>query len=720
MDQDADGDGFTGACGDCNDSNAAINPHATEACDRIDNNCDALIDAEAGNAALCSACQDVDADGFTNCDGDCNDSSNAVYPGAVEVCDLLDNDCDRQVDLDENGLRVCTDVDAGPSEGEGEGEEGEGEGEDVVDAGPGGDDTTPPTITVGCTCDSGSPEGVLPFAGLALLLGWRRRRRATRSASAALHAITLLAVAVCAGCDQPISVPGVIGEGEGEGESSEGEGEGEVGEGEGEGELPGLCDDVVLPASVELPLLDVPLVLLDNVVPTPLTALPAIVLDGIDDLAAVAVVRPLPDNITGTAEETAAAVLELDITALGGVAGSPAITSRIEQSRRRYADDVGLGGQGGAAASLRVSLAGLSTTYNLRDRLLQTLAAAEPDQLSDLPRPPDGSTVTDEVNLQLFVRTVVADGVSYTLSMVALAPTEATTTATALNDLTNGTLVGPPGLVLRAGCESKDFPTLKTDFIFVIDNSGSMQEEQAALVAAADSFYAALLTSGLDFRLAVITTDSDVLRGPGFTTDLDVFKDILRVGIAGNGFEMGLEFAKRAIVNASASSVPERALREDAAPVVIVLSDEESENLSTVSSYAEFFLEAKGVLSGIVGPLPNGCQLVGLGSAVAGRSYIDVATATGGTSGSICNPNLSETITDILLGAAGAASRSSLERIPVSSTLLIEADGERYNRSRVDGFDYERGANTILFFGAQPGGGTPVDIGYAYFAPIGG
>ncbi|HEY1097312.1 MAG TPA: hypothetical protein VGF99_00230, partial [Myxococcota bacterium] len=74
----------------------------------------------------------------------------------------------------------------------------------------------------------------------------------------------------------------------------------------------------------------------------------------------------------------------------------------------------------------------------------------------------------------------------------------------------------------------------------------------------------------------------------------------------------------------------------------------------------------------------------------------------------------------ILLGAAGAASRSPLDRLPVSSTLLIEAGAVRYPRSRTEGFDYERGANTILFFGAQPGEGTPVDIGYAYFGGIDG
>ena len=60
VDLDNDGDGFTGACGDCDDGNAAINPHAEEECDRVDNNCDAIVDAEIGNAALCSACRDAD------------------------------------------------------------------------------------------------------------------------------------------------------------------------------------------------------------------------------------------------------------------------------------------------------------------------------------------------------------------------------------------------------------------------------------------------------------------------------------------------------------------------------------------------------------------------------------------------------------------------------------------------------------------------------------
>ena len=44
-----------------------------------------------GTAGLAT---DADGDGFVWCK-DCNDSDRAVYPGAPELCDGKDNDCNR-------------------------------------------------------------------------------------------------------------------------------------------------------------------------------------------------------------------------------------------------------------------------------------------------------------------------------------------------------------------------------------------------------------------------------------------------------------------------------------------------------------------------------------------------------------------------------------------------------------------------------------------------
>ncbi len=68
---------------DCNDHNAAIHPGASEACNGVDDDCDATVDEGF----------DQDADGLTSCGGDCDDSRASVRPGGVQVCDGLNNDC---------------------------------------------------------------------------------------------------------------------------------------------------------------------------------------------------------------------------------------------------------------------------------------------------------------------------------------------------------------------------------------------------------------------------------------------------------------------------------------------------------------------------------------------------------------------------------------------------------------------------------------------------
>ena len=84
---DNDGDGWSGEMGDCDDTNPAIHPGATEICgDGIDQNC-------SGSDA---SCDDADEDGYTT--DDCDDLDPSVHPGAPEVCDGQDNDCDMEID----------------------------------------------------------------------------------------------------------------------------------------------------------------------------------------------------------------------------------------------------------------------------------------------------------------------------------------------------------------------------------------------------------------------------------------------------------------------------------------------------------------------------------------------------------------------------------------------------------------------------------------------
>ena len=109
---DVDLDGFTLEDGDCDDGNSAINAGEVEICDGIDNNCDGTIDEDVQNIYYVDSDQDgfgnpeisIEAcqppTGFVENGDDCNDTNADAYPGAEEICDNLDNNCDGTIDED--------------------------------------------------------------------------------------------------------------------------------------------------------------------------------------------------------------------------------------------------------------------------------------------------------------------------------------------------------------------------------------------------------------------------------------------------------------------------------------------------------------------------------------------------------------------------------------------------------------------------------------------
>jgi hypothetical protein len=108
---------------DCDDEQEAVNPDAIEVCNEIDDNCNGLNDEEDdGLFDALTTYEDFDGDGYgseiilgegcsiifggTDNQLDCDDTDSNVNPGATEICDAIDNDCDPTTTVAGAGIQT--------------------------------------------------------------------------------------------------------------------------------------------------------------------------------------------------------------------------------------------------------------------------------------------------------------------------------------------------------------------------------------------------------------------------------------------------------------------------------------------------------------------------------------------------------------------------------------------------------------------------------------
>lgn len=299
------------------------------------------------------------------------------------------------------------------------------------------------------------------------------------------------------------------------------------------------------------------------------------------------------------------------------------------------------------------------------------------------------------------------------------------------------------------------------DVLFVVDNSNSMAEAQAAVAAAFGALSSGL--SDVDWRVGLTTTDmSDpTLRGRMVVAaDGDVWWDesdaaafgaaVNSLGVEGSNLERGLEAAWAALSPPLASHDNAGFHREDARLAIVFVSDEDDcsdegalveqtpaacqtnvVDLVTTNEYlarlAELVPEPEDVALFALVETGVTAEFEGCGGSSPGSRYIAAARASAGDVAPLCG-DISASLNSFGIQAVGLRRAVALSRTPDRGSILVETLGTGGEGAigatidpdpeRLEGWSYEAESNTVRFWGtAQPGYGETIQIIYTVGAP---
>ena len=268
------------------------------------------------------------------------------------------------------------------------------------------------------------------------------------------------------------------------------------------------------------------------------------------------------------------------------------------------------------------------------------------------------------------------------------------------------------------------------DILFVVDNSGSMSSNQTNLKNNFGDFMSVFVGAGVDYQVALITTDDASFVGniitPATPDPVAEFSNqVDAIGYHGAPIEKGLWYSYESTATGG-DAAPGSAtgfFRASARLVVVYVSDEPdaSTNTSaygggsagmTPSDYSTHLQSLKSshelvVAHAVAGDYPSGCT--SNGSAQFGDGYYDVVADLGGTFMSICAADWSVTM-DTLARDSMSMLSFPLSDYPIEDTIIVSVDG----LLSAD-WTYDTAANSVSFTVA-PADESSIDIQYAAWA----
>jgi hypothetical protein len=489
-----------------------------------------------------------------------------------------------------------------------------------------------------------------------------------------------------------------------------------------------------------------------------------------DDVSArvAAVVIERPARTSGSADEMLAEAGTRNESELLRALGAEAL---LLGRTSRTADGLPL-----RRSTLRIPMGPVTSPGALRDAALQALTGLAP---VDEPRTVHAPASAFYVEVATLVRLDPAREITVVaISPVAAFDDPALPTAIRVGDLTNGTALTSAGRSFEVRCHAvASTRTLMADFLWLVDTSGSMSDDQERVGRAAERFFYEMNSAGLDFRVGVFQAGSrrvNLLRGggpdgdspfrwisgterdgaramawqvteepyPGLPPEPPARAGNLRpFRLAGEEEEpvaaailVTEEFERR---ERDGERNPEFMFRTGAARVAFFVTDEpggndyfrffsrntarwgsDSDPSQLIQNIASFFVDHNVVPFGMVWTDNGGSSVC---PSIPGLPAC-VTIAGGGAYIPIEIANSREAdslfasaMARVVDAVAGAASEFILPVAPLSSTLRVRIDGRLAPRSRAAGFDYEDRSRALVFRGASFHPRRGQEVRTAYF-----
>ncbi|MCB9093104.1 MAG: VWA domain-containing protein [Halobacteriovoraceae bacterium] len=258
------------------------------------------------------------------------------------------------------------------------------------------------------------------------------------------------------------------------------------------------------------------------------------------------------------------------------------------------------------------------------------------------------------------------------------------------------------------------------DILWVVDDSGSMANEQQALADNFGAFINQFVTKQIDFNMAIVTTDAtpakdgepvagsmDALTYDNYLSNpsqfFNDFENMILVGTSGSGYEKGLHTSNSFFSKYGASFV-----RENSNLVVVYVSDEEDQSDEMVSFYASAIMGLKPSNSLVqLHAVVRTEQLEG-GSTQGGARYIEATQTANGSYAEITD-DFATTLSNISSDIIKKIESFVLSKIPDLNHLEVYVDGVKLE----SGWSYNAELNSIDFdLGSEPVEGSEIAVAY--------